>query len=252
MSNKKDIFQGKTALISGGSRGIGESIVYEFANEGAKVAFTYSSSEERAKKIKNNIVSVGGKCLTYKCDIRDRDSIKDVVDKVKASFGTIDIVINNAGIIRDKALMMMEDKDWRDVVDINLTGVYNFTRAVIVTLLKQKSGNIINISSVAGIVGIPGQTNYSASKAGIIGFTKALAKEVGPYGVRVNAIAPGYTETDMIDGLNEDFREKAKKMIPLGRFGEATEIAKIAAFLASDKSGYITGQIISVDGGLTM
>ena len=249
----KDLtFKGKSVLISGGSRGIGGAIVNEFADKGANIAFTYARNRDKAEEVKKRIESKGCKCLIYECDIRDMNLVKNMVEDAKSKFSTIDIVVNNAGIIRDKSLMMMDDNDWSEVIDTNLTGVYNFTRAAIVTLLKQKRGNIINITSVAGLVGIPGQTNYSASKAGIIGFTKALAREVGPYGVRVNAIAPGYTETDMTRDLKETFIEEASKMIPLGRFGKPNEVAKLAAFLASDKSSYITGQIITVDGGLTM
>ena len=178
--------------------------------------------------------------------------MREMVEEVKDKFGGLDIVVNNAGILKDKALMLMTEEDWSDVISTNLSGTFNLTRAAIVTFMKQKSGNIINLTSVAGKSGMPRQVNYSASKAGIIGLTKALAKEVGPFNVRANAIAPGYTETDMIKGLKDDFKDFMMKMIPLGRFGTVEEVAKVASFLASGDSDYITGQVVTVDGGLLM
>ena len=237
----------KIVIVSGGTRGIGKALVCAFAKAGAKVAFTYAKSDDRAEGIKKEL---GENVIAFKADVRSLEDMKMVVEETKKQFGKLDIVINNAGITKDKALMLMEEEEWKDVIDTNLTGTFNLTRASIVTLLKQKSGSIINITSVAGRVGMARQTNYSASKAGIIGFTKALAKEVGPYGVRVNAIAPGYTETDMISSLNEEFMENAKEMIPLKRVADPSEIAKAALFLATDESKYITGEIITVDGGL--
>ena len=242
----------KVVLITGGSRGIGAAMVREFSREGAKVAFNYIKSEKEAKDLQTEITAKRKECMIFKNDVADPDAMKKMVEDVKNKYGQLDIIVNNAGILRDKALMFMEQKDWDDVISTNLTGTFNLTRGAIVTFMKQKSGNIINITSVAGITGMPRQVNYSASKAGIIGFTKALAKEVGPYNVRVNAIAPGYTDTDMVGNLKEEYRAQVLKGIPLGRFGRVEEIAKTAVFLASDKARYITGQVITVDGGLKM
>ena len=246
------VLSGKVAIVTGGSRGIGRAIVEEFTAQGARVAFTYVKSDGPALELADRIGSKGAKVLTFKQDVKDIEASKEMIEKVKDRFGKLDIIVNNAGILRDKALMLMETEDWEDVMSTNLTGTYNLTRAAIVTFLKQKSGNIINMTSVSGTKGMPRQVNYSASKAGIVGFTKALAKEVGPYNVRVNAIAPGYTETDMIKGLKEDFKSDILKKIPLGRFGKAEEVAKTAVFLASDNAKYITGQVITIDGGLAM
>lgn len=242
----------KVVIVTGGSRGIGAAIVREFSSQGASVVYNYLRSEDEAQKLKDEIEEAGGNVMVFKSDVKDFTAMKKMVEEVKTKFGKLDVVVNNAGILRDKALMLMEEEDWGEVISTNLTGTFNLTRAAIVTFLKQKSGNIINITSVSGIKGMPRQVNYSASKAGVIGFTKALAKEVGPYNVRVNAIAPGYTDTDMTKGLREDQREEILKRIPLGRFGYAEEVAKIAVFLASDNSQYITGEIFTVDGGLAM
>lgn len=242
----------KVAIVTGGSRGIGEAIVLEMAAQGAKVAFNFVKSEDKALKIKKQIEEKGGEALTFRQDVKDYDAIKVMVEGVRSHFGRLDIIVNNAGILRDKALMLMEEQDWEEVISTNLSGAFNLIRAAIVTFMKQKSGNIINITSVAGIKGMPRQVNYSASKAGIIGLTKALAREVGSYNVRVNAIAPGYIDTDMVKDLKEEFKSELLKMIPLNRFGTSGEVAKVAAFLASDKAKYITGQVITIDGGLAM
>ena len=242
----------KVAIVSGGSRGIGRAIVEKFVSQGAKVAFNYLKSKEKAMKLKEKLEAKGGKVLVFKKDVKIYDDMKEMVEEVKSKFGGLDIVVNNAGILRDKALMLMEEEDWNDVITTNLSGTYNLIRAAIVTLLKQKSGNIINITSVAGITGMPRQVNYSASKAGVIGLTKALAKEVGPYNIRVNAIAPGYIDTDMVAGIKEEQKERIIEMVPLGRIGVSEEVAKVAAFLASERADYITGQTITVDGGLVM
>ncbi|MBL7156736.1 MAG: 3-oxoacyl-[acyl-carrier-protein] reductase [Candidatus Omnitrophica bacterium] len=246
------LLKDKVAIVTGGSRGIGEAIVREFARQGVNVAFNFLKSEDKALKVKKEIEEKGGKVLTFRQDVKEYDSIKVMVEGVKSHFGRLDIIVNNAGILRDKALMLMEEQDWEDVISTNLSGAFNLVRAAIVTFMKQKSGNIINLTSVAGLKGMPKQVNYSASKAGIIGLTKALAKEVGPYNVRVNAIAPGYIDTDMVQGLKENYRKELLKRIPLNRFGKADEVAKVAAFLASDEAKYITGQVITIDGGLAM
>ena len=242
----------KVAIVTGGSRGIGCAIVREFARQGANVAFNFVKSEDKALKLKKEIEEAGGKALTFRQDVKDYGAIKVMVEGVRSHFGRLDIIVNNAGILRDKALMLMEEQDWEDVIATNLSGAFNLVRAAIVTFMKQKSGNIINMTSVAGTKGMPRQVNYSASKAGIVGLTKALAKEVGPYNVRVNAIAPGFIDTDMVKDLKEGQKAEILKTIPLKRFGKSEEVAKVAAFLASNKSKYITGQVITIDGGLAM
>ncbi|MBN1353644.1 MAG: 3-oxoacyl-[acyl-carrier-protein] reductase [Candidatus Omnitrophica bacterium] len=246
------MLSGKVAIITGGSRGIGKAIVSEFARQGARVAFNFMKSEDKALELKKEIEKNGGKALTFRQDVKDYDAIKVMVEGVKSHFGRLDIIVNNAGILRDKALMLMEEQDWEDVISTNLSGAFNLIRASIVNFMKQKSGNIINITSVAGIKGMPRQVNYSASKAGIIGLTKSLAREVGPYNVRVNAIAPGYIDTDMVKDLKDGYKEELLKRIPLNRFGKSEEVARVAAFLASDEARYITGQVITIDGGLAM
>ncbi len=242
----------KTVIISGATRGIGRFIAIELAKEGANISFNYLKSSQNAIELEEQIKSFGVKTKSFQTDIRDFESVKNWVEESRDYFGTIDIVINNAGIVKDKALALMDLSDWTDVINTNLTGAFNLTRAAIITLLKQKSGCVINISSVSGIRGIPRQTNYSATKAGLIGFTKALAQECAGYNVRVNAVAPGFIETDMLSDLREDYKEKILKFIPLGRMGKAEEVAKVVKFLASENSNYITGQTIIVDGGMAI
>lgn len=242
----------KVAIVTGGSRGIGKAIVSEFAAQGAGVAFNFLKSEEKAFELKKEIEQKGGKALAFRQDVKDYEAIKIMVEGVKSHFGRLDIIVNNAGILRDKALMLMEEQDWEDVISTNLSGAFNLIRAAIVTFMKQKSGNIINVTSVSGIKGMPRQVNYSASKAGMIGLTKALAKEVGPYNVRVNAIAPGYIDTDMVKDIKEEHKKQLLTSIPLNRFGKSEEVAKVVAFLASEEAKYITGQVITIDGGLAM
>lgn len=239
------LLKNKVAIVTGGTRGIGEAIVRRFAKEGCYVTFTFNKSKARALKIKKE---TKGKAKGHRVDIKSFPEMKKFVSEVKNRFKRLDILVNNTSIARDKSLMMMEQSDWNEVIDTNLTGVFNATKACIVTFMKQRSGNIINISSLSGIMGIPGQTNYAASKAGVIGFTKALAKEVGPYNVRVNAIAPGFVETGMTEELKD--KEKILKSIPLRRFGTAEDISELALFLAANKSNYISGQTIIIDGGL--
>ncbi|MBM3248281.1 MAG: 3-oxoacyl-[acyl-carrier-protein] reductase [Candidatus Omnitrophica bacterium] len=246
------ILKGKVAIITGGSRGIGREIALELAKEGADISFNYLKNSEQAKILVKEINSLGRKALAEQVDISDFAKVKEFVEKTKNTFGRLDILINNAGIIIDKALMMMEEQDWRKVIDTDLNGAFNITRSCIVTFLKQKSGQIVNISSVSGITGQARQTNYSASKAGIIGFTKALAKEVAEYNIRVNAVAPGYIQTDMLNTLKEEQKDHLKKFIPLGRFGKPADVARVVLFLLSDAAQYITGQVITVDGGMAM
>jgi 3-oxoacyl-[acyl-carrier protein] reductase len=238
------------AIITGGTRGIGRAIVLAICEAGADCAFTYSSNRDAAESLSEEVQRLGRKALPIQLDVRDFEGAKTLVDTVKTAFGQLDILVNNAGITKDKSLMMMSQEDWSNVIDTNLTGVFNTTRACIITFLKQKSGNIVNISSVSGIHPLPGQVNYAAAKAGVIGFTKSLAKEVAPYNIRVNAVAPGFISTEMTAELGEKAREKFMNMIPLRRFGTADEVAKVVLFLLSNESQYITGQTIQLDGGL--
>jgi 3-oxoacyl-[acyl-carrier protein] reductase len=246
------IFKDKVAIVTGGARGIGRAITLMLAEEGADVAFTYLRSSEESKSLTEEIRSAGRRALELQIDVRDLAQAKELVEQTKEKLGRLDILVNNAGIIRDKALMMMSNEDWRDVLDTNLGGVFNVTRSAIISFLKEKSGSIVNITSISGVIGMARQTNYSASKAGIIGFTKALAREVAPYNIRVNAVAPGFIETDMISGLKEEQRQALKKNIPLGRIGAVQDVAGAVRFLLDEKSGYITGQVLVVDGGLML
>jgi 3-oxoacyl-[acyl-carrier protein] reductase len=240
----------KVAIVTGGSRGIGSAIVRELVDCGVKVVFTYLKSEGSAKSLLEEIEKLGGRVEAIKSNASNYDEAKMAVEKTIEKFGALDILVNNAGVIKDKSLMMMDPADWREVIETNLTGYFNMAKACIVTMMKQKSGNIINISSVAGVIGTARQANYSSAKAGIIGLTKSLAKEVASYNIRVNAVAPGYIETDMTRDLKQ--KEDLIKMIPGGRFGKPEEVAKVVSFLASDEAKYITGQVIKVDGGLAI
>jgi 3-oxoacyl-[acyl-carrier protein] reductase len=244
------LFKDKVAIVTGGSRGIGKALVLMLAREGADVAFTYAKSVEDAQKLSAEVTHLGRKALALQMDVADFDKAKELIEKVKEGFGRLDLLVNNAGIIRDKALMMMTKDDWSQVIDTNLSGTFNVTRNAIVTFLKQKSGAIVNITSVSGVAGMSRQTNYAASKAGIIGFTKSLAREVAPYNIRVNAVAPGFIETDMISGLKDEFREGLKEKIPLSRLGRVEDVAGAVKFLLSDAANFITGQTLIVDGGL--
>ena len=240
-------FQDKVAIVTGGSRGIGRAIVQALAANGAKVAFTYAQNKALADEIAS-----GETVVAYQADVTSFDQAKELVKQVKERFGRIDILVNNAGITRDKLLAMMSEKDWDDVIDTNLKGAFNVSKPVIGTMIRQRSGTILNITSISGIVGMPGQVNYSSSKAGMIGFTKALAKEMAKANITVNAMALGFVETDMTAVLKEEYRAAALAQIPLGRFGKAENMADVAMFLLSDKANYITGQVIQVDGGLAI
>jgi len=242
----------KTAIVTGGTRGIGKAIVLELAKSGCNVAFNYSKSDDLAKELVKEVEALGVKAMAKKADVADFESAKDMIKEVKDEFGQIDYLVNNAGITRDKLLALMKENDWDDVININLKSVYNFSKAVIMTMIKQKSGNILNITSVSGIAGVAGQANYSASKAGMIGFTKALAKEVGKAKINVNAIACGFIETDMTSELPEEYKQKMIDMTALKRFGTTNDVAKTARFLLSDDAKYITGQVLSIDGGLAL
>lgn len=249
MKNDKPL-KDRIGIVTGGSRGIGRVIVRELAASGAKVAFTYVKSDQDARRLLQEIHHAGSEALSFKGDVRDYDMCREFTEQTKAYFGGLDFLVNNAGITRDKAFMMMEKEDWRDVIDINLSGYFNMARSCIVTFLKQKKGNIVNISSISGISGIARQVNYSASKAGIIGLTRALAREVAPYNIRVNCVAPGFIETDMLGILRDALKDKYRRAVPLGRFGDPKDVAKTVLFLLGEQSNYITGQVIKVDGGL--
>ncbi|MBT3877816.1 MAG: 3-oxoacyl-[acyl-carrier-protein] reductase [Candidatus Scalindua sp.] len=242
----------KTAIVTGGTRGIGKAIVLELAKSGCNVAFNYSKSDDLANELVKEIEGLGVKAMAKKVDVSDFEGAKNMVKEVKDEFGQIDYLVNNAGITRDKLLALMKEDDWDDVININLKSVYNFSKAVIMTMIKQKSGNILNITSVSGIAGVAGQANYSASKAGMIGFTKALAKEVGKAKINVNAIACGFIETDMTSELPEEYKQKMIDMTAVKRFGTTDDVAKTAKFLLSDDAKYITGQVLSIDGGLAL
>lgn len=245
-------FQGRAAIVTGGSRGIGRAIVKELAARGAAVAFSYSRNQEMADQLIAEIEAAGGRARGYQADVVDTKAAEKMVKAVKAEFGSVDYLVNNAGITRDKLMMMMSEDDWDAVIDTNLKGVFNVTKPAVAIMVRQRRGAILNISSISGVVGMAGQTNYSASKAGLIGFTKALAKEIARRNVTVNALALGLIETDMTAGLAEEYRKNMTEQIPLGRYGSVEEVAQITAFLLSDAARYITGQVIQADGGLAI
>lgn len=243
-------FENKIVLVTGAGRGIGASIAKRFASEGAEVIVNYSGNDEAAQKTVDEITVTGGQAQKYKCSVNDSESVKVMIDEIIKEFGRIDILVNNAGITKDGLMLRMTDEDFDRVIDVNLKGTFNCTKYVSKYMLKQKSGKIINISSVVGLSGNAGQVNYSASKAGIIGITKSAAKELSSRGITVNAVAPGYVDTDMTKVLSDNIRNEILKNIPLQRMGNVEDISNCVAFLASEDASYITGQVISVDGGM--
>lgn len=246
------MLKGKAAIITGGVRGIGKAIAREFCENGADVLLCYRSNDEQARKTAEELAGFGTRIELLKGDVADPETAKAAVAKAKECFGRVDILVNNAGITKDKLLMRMSDTDFTDVINANLNGSFYFLSAAAKVMIKQKYGRIINLSSVAGVKGNPGQVNYSASKAGVVGMTMSAAKELGRRGITVNAIAPGFIDTDMTAVMTDDQKAKAAEAISLGRTGKPEDVAKTALFLASDGASYITGQTICVDGGLNM
>lgn len=253
MSERDKPFAGRAAIVTGATRGIGRAIALELARRGADVAFNYAKSAEAANTLTAELDGLGVRALSTRCDVASTEAAAEMVKQTKDAFGRIDFLVNNAGITRDNLILRMKEEDWDAVLDTNLKGAWNFSKAALRVMLRQEGGgSVLNISSISGHVGMAGQSNYSASKAGMIGLTKALAKEVASRKVTVNALTLGMIATEMAGALNEEYQAKILEQIPLGRFGQADEIARIACFLLSDDARYITGQAIQVDGGLAM
>ena len=251
MSEKQ--FEGRSAIVTGGTRGIGKAIVLELARRGCNVAFNYSKSAEDAEKLKSDVEGLGVKAFAAQCDVASTEASAEFVKASTAELGRVDYLVNNAGITRDQLILRMKENDWDAVIDTNLKGAWNFSKAVLRPMMKNESGgSILNIASISGVVGMLGQSNYSASKAGMIGLTKSLAKEVASRKITVNALALGLIETEMAAEMNAEYREKILASIPLGRLGNVQEVAEIACFLLSPSAAYITGQVIQPDGGLAM
>lgn len=243
---------GKVALVTGASRGIGRAIALKLADAGAKVAINFAGNVEKAEEVKTEIESRGGAAMLVQGKVDNFEVVTEIVKKVVENWGTVDILINNAGITRDNLLLKMSESEFDEVIATNLKGVFNCTKAVTKIMMKQRSGKIVNMTSVVGLIGNAGQTNYAASKAGVIGFTKSAAKELAARGITVNAIAPGFIATDMTDKLPDKIKEESLKQIPLGKYGDPEDVANLAAFLVSEQAAYITGQIINVDGGMAI
>ncbi|HEV8132506.1 MAG TPA: 3-oxoacyl-ACP reductase FabG [Acidobacteriota bacterium] len=241
----------QVALVTGGSRGIGRAVVEELARSGWKVAFTYSTSEKAAQECVDRLQQEGLVGTAFHADVRDYPRACEVVSDVETSLGPLGLLVNNAGIKRDSALYRMEPSAWTEVIDTNLGGTFNYSRAAIYEMIKRKAGAIVNVVSVSGLIGLAGQTNYSASKAGIIGFTKALSKEVARFRIRVNAVAPGFIQTDMLSDIPEEARKRMFAQIPFGSPGSPRQVAQVVVFLAGEGADYITGQVLPVDGGMT-
>lgn len=245
-------FEGKAAIVTGASRGIGREIALHLANEGAKVAVNYSGSKEKADEVVELIKNAGGEAFAIQADVSNQESVKNMIDETIATFGSIDILVNNAGITRDNLLMRMKEDEWDDVININLKGVFLCTKGVTRQMMRQRAGKIVNVASIVGVSGNPGQANYVAAKAGVIGLTKTTAKELATRNINVNAVAPGFITTDMTEALSEDVQKQMLANIPLGKLGSPENVAKTVLFLLSDDAAYITGQTIHVDGGMVM
>ena len=242
--------EGRVSLVTGASRGIGKAIALKLASLGSKVAVNYREREAEANSVIEAIASQGGgEAIAIKADVADTEAVKAMVEQVTDRWGSIDILVNNAGITRDTLVLRMGDKDWDEVIDTNLRGAYLCTKFALRSMIRQRRGRIINISSIAGVMGNPGQSNYAASKGGLISFTKSVAREMGSRRITVNAVAPGFIVTEMTDKLPSERKESVRAIIPLQRFGEPEDVAELVAFLASEKAGYITGQVICIDGG---
>lgn len=246
------MLQGKVALVTGAGRGIGREIALTLASYGASVVVNYCGSKQKAQEVVDEITAMGQKAVAIQADVSDLEATKTMFDEAVKSFERIDILVNNAGITRDNLILKMSDEEFTSVIDTNLTGVFHCLKIASKLMLKQKSGHIINISSVVGVIGNAGQVNYCAAKAGVIGMTKSLARELGSRGITVNAVAPGYIQTDMTEGLSDAVKESVMNQIPLKRLGVVKDVAETVAFLASEKAAYITGQTIQVDGGMGM
>lgn len=246
------MLKGKCAIVTGAAKGIGKAIALKLASLGANIVLNYRSSEEKAIETENEIKALGVEVLRVKGDISNISDVENLINTAKEKFGKIDIMVNNAGITKDTLILRMKEEDFDSVINVNLKGVFNCLKTITPVMVKQREGKIINLSSVVGLSGNAGQVNYAASKAGVIGMTKSLAKEVGARGITVNAVAPGFIETDMTEVLGDKFKEEAKKAIPLKRLGKPEDVANVVAFLASEDANYITGQVIQVDGGMVM
>lgn len=246
------MLEGKVALVTGASRGIGRAIAEELASQGAYVIINYSGNEQAAGEVLNTITKMGKRASLYRCNVGSYEEVKEMIDTIVKEHKTIDIIVNNAGITRDNLLLKMSEQEFDDVITTNLKGAFNTIKHASRYMLKQRSGKIINISSVSGIIGNAGQTNYSAAKAGIIGMTKAVAKELASRNITVNAVAPGFIQTDMTEALPEAMKEKVSDSIPLKKMGQPEDIAKMVSFLASSQGDYVTGQVFKVDGGIAI
>lgn len=246
------MLKGKCALVTGASRGIGKAIALKLASLGANLVLNYRSSEAEALEVEKEIKDMGVDAISVKGDISKIEDVENLVSAAKEKFGAVDIMVNNAGITKDTLILRMKEEDFDKVIDVNLKGVFNCLKTITPVMVRQKHGKIINLSSVVGISGNAGQVNYAASKAGVIGMTKSLAKELGSRGINVNAVAPGFIETDMTEVLGDKYKEEMKKNIPLKKLGKPEDVAEVVAFLASESSDYVTGQVIHVDGGMLM